>query len=59
MEYRDVIKLVSVADGTFDYCYREVKRDGREFPRCGLFPPSRYFILSWVGKQLAPLGDRS
>ena len=44
MEYRNAIKLVGVAEGTFDYWLQEVKCSaGREFSRCGLFPPSRYF----------------
>ena len=44
MEYRNAIKLVGVAEGTFDYWMQEVKRAaGREFSRCGLFPPWRYF----------------
>jgi hypothetical protein len=38
MECRYVIKLVGVADETFDYWAQEVKRAaGREFSRCGLF----------------------
>jgi hypothetical protein len=44
MEYRNAIKLVGVAEGTFDYWTQEVKRSaGSEFSRCGLFPPSSYF----------------
>src|SRR5271154_6790248 len=36
MEYRNAIKLVGVAEGTFDYWLQEVKRSaGREFSRCG------------------------
>ncbi|MFZ3202087.1 MAG: hypothetical protein WA175_13165 [Candidatus Acidiferrales bacterium] len=43
-EYRSAIRLVGVAEGTFDYWHREVKRAlGAEFSRTGLFPPSRYF----------------
>lgn len=43
-EYRRAIRLVGVAEGTFDYWYREVKRSiGAEFSRTGLYPPSRYF----------------
>ena len=43
-EYRPAIRLVGVAEGTFDYWYREVKRAiGAEFSRTGLYPPSRYF----------------
>lgn len=44
VEYRRAISLVGVAEGTFDYWFREVKRAvGAEFSRTGLFPPSRYF----------------
>ncbi|MDE3109202.1 MAG: hypothetical protein KGL02_04605 [Acidobacteriota bacterium] len=44
IEYRRAIEAVGVAEGTFDYWYREVKRAlGAEFSRTGLFPPSRYF----------------
>ena len=44
MEYREAIKLVGVAEGTFDYWLQEVKRAvGRELSRCNLFPPSKYF----------------
>jgi hypothetical protein len=44
MEYRNAVKLVGLAEGTFDYWLQEVKRSaGREFSRCGLFPPSWYF----------------
>jgi hypothetical protein len=44
MDYRTSIRLVGVAEGTFDYWYREVKRAlGAEFSRTGLFPPARYF----------------
>jgi hypothetical protein len=43
-DYRRAIRLVGVAEGTFDYWYREVKRAiGAEFSRTGLYPPSRYF----------------
>ncbi|HKS82731.1 MAG TPA: hypothetical protein VJR23_14605 [Candidatus Acidoferrales bacterium] len=43
-EYRRAVSLVGVAEGTFDYWYREVKRTlGAEFSRTGLFPPWRYF----------------
>jgi len=43
-DYRRAINLVGVAEGTFDYWYREVKRAvGAEFSRTGIFPPSRYF----------------
>jgi hypothetical protein len=45
-EYRRAIRLVGVAEGTFDYWYREVKRAiGAEFSRTGLYPPSRYFNM--------------
>jgi hypothetical protein len=44
MEYRRAISFVGVAEGTFDYWYREVKRTlGAEFSRTGSYPPSRYF----------------
>lgn len=44
VEYRQAIGLVGVAEGTFDYWMREVKRAvGRELSRKGLFPPARYF----------------
>src|SRR5271170_6732022 len=43
-EYGRAIRLVGVAEGTFDYWYREVKRSiGAEFSRTGLYPPSKYF----------------
>jgi hypothetical protein len=44
MEYRRAVTLVGVAEGTFDYWYREVKRTlGAEYARTGLFPPGQYF----------------
>jgi hypothetical protein len=44
MEYREAIRLVGVAEGTFDYWHREVKRAlGAEFSRTGLYPPTQYF----------------
>jgi hypothetical protein len=44
VEYRKAISLVGVAEGTFDYWFREVKRAvGSEYSRTGLFPPTRYF----------------
>jgi hypothetical protein len=44
MEYREAINLVGVSAGTFDYWVQGVKRaTGKEFARCGLYPPSRYF----------------
>jgi len=43
-EYKRAVRLVGVAESTFDYWYREVKRAaGAEFSRTGLFPPGRYF----------------
>lgn len=43
-DYRRAVRLVGVAEGTFDFWYREVKRAiGAEFSRTGLYPPSRYF----------------
>ena len=43
-DYRRAVRLVGVAESTFDYWYREVKRTiGREFSRTGLHPPARYF----------------
>jgi len=43
-EYRPAIRLLGVAEGTFDYWYQEVKRAlGAEFSRTGLFPPTLYF----------------
>lgn len=43
-EYKSAIREVGVAEGTFDYWHREVKRAvGAEFSRTGLFPPSHYF----------------
>jgi hypothetical protein len=43
-DYRQAVRLVGVAEGTFDYWFGEVKRAvGREFSRTGLFPPGRYF----------------
>jgi hypothetical protein len=45
-EYRRAVRLVGVAEGTFDYWYREVKLAiGAEFSRTGLYPPSRYFNM--------------
>jgi hypothetical protein len=43
-DYRRAVRMVGVAEGTFDYWYREVKRTiGAQFSRTGLYPPSRYF----------------
>jgi len=43
-DYRRAVQMVGVAEGTFDYWYREVKRTiGGEFSRSGLYPPARYF----------------
>src|SRR5579871_3339752 len=45
VEYRRALRIVGVAEGTFDYWYAEVKRTlGREFARKQLFPPWRYFL---------------
>ena len=42
--YREAIRAVGVAEGTFDYWFREVKRAaGREFARAALYPPAHYF----------------
>ena len=42
-DYRGAVRLVGVAEGTFDYWYREVKRTvGGEFSRAGLYPSWRY-----------------
>jgi hypothetical protein len=43
-DYKNAVRAVGVAEGTFDYWYQEVKKIlGAEFLRTGLFPPSRYF----------------
>ena len=45
VQYRSAISLVGVAEGTFDYWYREVKCAlGAEFSRTNLYPPARYFL---------------
>jgi len=45
MEYRRAISAVGVAEGTFDYWYKEVKRAlGAEFSRTNLYPPASYFL---------------
>jgi hypothetical protein len=45
-DYKSAIRTVGVAEGTFDYWYREVKRAlGVEYSRTGLFPPANYFEL--------------
>lgn len=45
-EYRDAIQRVGIAEGTFDYWHREVKRAlGAEYSRTGLFPPAQYFSI--------------
>jgi hypothetical protein len=50
-EYQAAIRRLGVAEGTFDYWYREVKRAlGAEFLRTGLFPPGQYFSILH-GKQ--------
>jgi len=44
-DYRRAVRLVGVAEATFDYWYKEVKRSlGTEFSRTGLFPPTQYFL---------------
>jgi hypothetical protein len=44
--YKNAIRSVGIAEGTFDYWYREVKRTlGPEYSRTGLFPPANYFEL--------------
>ncbi len=44
-DYRRAVRLVGVAEATFDYWYKEVKRSlNTEFSRTGLFPPSQYFL---------------
>lgn len=44
-DYRRAVRLVGVAESTFDYWYKEIKRSlGREFSRADLFPPARYFL---------------
>ncbi|HUJ33234.1 MAG TPA: hypothetical protein VLY23_18275 [Candidatus Acidoferrum sp.] len=44
VDYRRSIRLVGVAEGTFDYWFQEVKRTvGAEYSRTGLFPPGQYF----------------
>jgi len=46
VEYRRAVRLVGVAEGTFDYWYGEIKRAvGTEFSRTGLYPPTRYFQM--------------
>jgi len=43
-DYKRAVRMVGVAEGTFDYWYQEVRRAvGAEFSRAGLFPPSKYF----------------
>lgn len=59
-EYRSAIRLVGVAEGTFDYWYGEVKRAvGAEFSRAGLHPPSRYFSALRSRGSTAPAMPRS
>jgi hypothetical protein len=44
-DYRRAVRLVGVAESTFDYWYKEVKHSlGTEFSRAGLYPPSQYFL---------------
>ena len=58
VEYRRAISLVGVAEGTFDYWYREVKRAlGAEFSRTNLYPPTRYF-LDVRGKRSSAIDER-
>jgi hypothetical protein len=43
-DYQTAVRIVGVAEGTFDYWFGEVKRAvGREFSRAGLYPPGTYF----------------
>jgi hypothetical protein len=66
VEYRRAISLVGVAEGTFDYWYREVKRAlGAEFSRTNLYPPTRYFsdvrpsMIGVVGQKGRPAAGRA
>lgn len=44
VEYRRAITLVGIAEGTFDWWLKEVKKTvGRALDRAGLFPPGDYF----------------
>jgi hypothetical protein len=53
-DYRRAVRLVGVAEATFDYWYKEVKRSlGTEFSRTGLFPPSRYFLARTTKREKA------
>lgn len=55
-EYRRAIRLVGVAEGTFDYWYGEVRRAvGAEFSRTGLFPPARLFRLRGLAASDGPV----
>jgi len=55
MEYRQAVRLVGVAEGTFDFWYQEVKRSlGAEFSRSGLFPPWLYFQREPPPEIVAP-----
>ncbi len=59
-EYRRAIRLVGVAEGTFDYWYGEVKRAvGAELSRAGLHPPSCYFSPLRSRGSAAPATPRS
>jgi|GEM_PF-486172 hypothetical protein len=59
-EYRRAIRLVGVAEGTFDYWYGEVKRAvGAEFSRKGLFPPSHYFRPRTEAAEKRPAQHRA
>jgi hypothetical protein len=60
VEYREAIKLVGVAEGTFDYWFQEVKRAaGKEFSRCRLYPPSQYFAGASVTRRSDASGPRT
>jgi hypothetical protein len=53
-DYRRAVRLVGVSESTFDYWYKEVKRElGGEFSRAGLFPPSRYFLARTARPPIA------
>jgi len=45
LPYKRAIALSGVSEGTFDYWVKQIKQAvGKECCRCGLFPPSRYFL---------------
>lgn len=59
-EYRAAIRQLGVAEGTFDYWHREVKRAlGAEFSRTGLFPPAQYFSVVRSKGPLPAFEERS